>query len=364
MKEKSTRKYTDSEVATQHNKLINSQQSLSLVQKRIFYLAIKQIRKGDKDYKRYYVDLSDLAPGTSQDVYHRVSKELDELMNKTIKFVEEINGERYDTRLNLISKAQHKQGTGQLYVDMHPDIRDMLLELKGYFTKVPVMELVSCRSTYGQRLYELLYQFADTGIRLMSVEELRAKLNLQNKYKNFAHFRINVLKKAQKDVEKHTNMSFTWDEIKARKGRKIERLIFDIKVSDPKQTEMDFSAPKVDMSKHKNLQASLRDICQFSDENVKKVLRHLEEFPDDKPVFHGLIHKTELRIRDGQSDNASQINDPEAWALKLFKKAMQSAGSYKSDESPLNDNQIDPEQFDKDAPEYDPKNPFNEMRPN
>ena len=322
MAEKETRKYADDEVATQNNHLINSQQSLSLIQKRIFYLAIKQIRKGDKDYKRYYVDLSDLCPGTSQDVYHRVSNEVQDMMDKTIHFVEKVGDKEYDVYLNLVSKISHEKGTGQIYVDMHPDIRDMLLDLKKYFTRVPVVELIACRSIYGQRLYELLYQFADTGVRLMEVEELRKKLNLENKYDNFAHFRKYVLEQAQKDVEKRTNMSFSWKEIKARKGRKIERLLFDIEVSDPTQTELDFDTPKVDMSKHQTLQNHLREICEFSESSVKKVLRHLEKSPDDKEIFHQLVHKTELRIKDGENDNAQPLGNVEAWALALFEKTI------------------------------------------
>lgn len=323
MAEKETRKYTDKEVATQHNDLINSQQSLSLVQKRIFYLAIKKIKKGDKAYKRYYVDLTDLIPGTSQNIYSRVADELDELRKKDVRFVEKIGGEDFNAAVNLVAKASHKEGTGQAYVDLHPDIRDMLLDLKKYFTRVPVVELISCRSTYGQRLYELLYQFADTGIRLMRVDELREKLNLQNKYINFYDFRRRVLKQAQKDVEEHTNMRFTWEEIKANKGRKIERLIFDIEVSDPTQAEMDFNAPTVDRSKHKTLQKHLKEICEFSDASVDKVLLYLQENPDDETVVGKLIHKTELRIMDGKNGNAQVVNSPEKWALNLFEKTIE-----------------------------------------
>src|SRR5699024_2594553 len=133
------------------------------------------------------------------------------------------------------------------------------------FTKVPVLELIACRSIYGQRLYELLYQFADTGVRLMEVEELRQKLNLHNKYKNFYDFRQRVLKQAQKDVESRTNMSFTWDEIKARNWRKIERLLFDIKASHPTLTEFDIQTPKGDMNKHQTLQNHPPEICQLSE---------------------------------------------------------------------------------------------------
>lgn len=322
MDEKKSRKYTDKEVATQHNDLINTQQSLSLIQKRIFYLALKQIQKGDKAYKRYYVDISDMVPGTSQDIYQRVSDELEELRNKEVKFVEIIKGADWNSAVKLIAKTSHKPGTGQVYIDLHPDLRDMLLDLKKYFTRVPVVELISCRSTYGQRLYELLYQFADTGIRLMTVEELREKLNLQNKYKNFYDFRRRVLKQAQKDVEEHTNMSFTWEEIKAKKGRKIERLIFDIDVSDPEQVEMDFEVPTVDRSKYKTLQKHLKEICEFSQSNIDKVLRHLQQNPDDKAVVGKLIHKTEIRIKDGEQGNAQKVNSPEDWALNLFSKTI------------------------------------------
>src|SRR5690625_7211253 len=111
-------------------------------------------------------------------------------------------------------------------------------------------------------MYELLYQFAYTGIRVMKVEELQEKLNLQNKYENFYDFRRRVLQQAKEDIEKHTNMRFTWTEIKARKGRKMERIMFDIQVSDPVQVELPFSPDKVDMRKHKKLQETCSEICQ------------------------------------------------------------------------------------------------------
>lgn len=322
MAKKKTKKYTDDEVAVQHNGLINTQQSLSLIQKRIFYLAMKQIKKGDKAFKRYYVDLSDLTPTTSDKIYSVVKKELKELRKKEVIYTEKINGKSAESALGLVAKSSQIKGTGQVYIDMHPDMRDMLLDLKKYFTRVPVVELIACRSTYGQRLYELLYQFSDTGIRLMTVEELRKKLNLQNKYKNFAHFRRRVLEQAQKDVSEHTNMEFTWEEIKAKKGRKIERLMFDIEVSDPEQTEMDFSAPKVDRSQYKTIQKHLREICEFSDANIDKVLLHLQQNPDDKSVVGKLIHKTEIRIKDGEQGNAKKVNNPEKWALNIFKKTI------------------------------------------
>src|SRR5690625_3237308 len=137
----------------------------------------------------------------------------------------------------------------------------------------------------------------------MTVEELTEKLNLKNTYEYFAHYRSRVLQQAKEDVENHTNMRFTWQELKAKKGRKIDGLIFDIKVSDPEQTELDIDGQKVDMSKHKKLQENRRQICQFSDKNIRKVLRYIEEKPDHKIVIHNIIHKTE--VRSGEIGRAS-----------------------------------------------------------
>lgn len=323
----------DNEVATQRNDLIHGQQSLSLVQKRIFALAVQQIRKGDEDYKTYEIEIADLvAAGTSRRIFSQVEEETENLMRKILMKKEEIPNSEFPktTRWSMISKATHDPGSGKLKINLHPDIRDMLIDLKGNFTPVPVAELLACRSTYGQRLYEILYSKAWKGNTWeTSVEDLRFSLNLEDKYSNFSHFRRYVLQKAQKDVKKHTNMRFEWEEESRGKGRKVTHLIFEFEfIADQMDLPLssankaDFAVPKVDMSKHKPLQKNLREICRFGTENVKKVLRYLEKKPNDKIVFHNMIYKTEIRIKDGENGNAKPLNSPEDWALALFEKTL------------------------------------------
>src|SRR5699024_12332861 len=119
-----------------------------------------------------------------------------------------------------------------------PDIREMLLDLKeqGNFTPVPVAELLACRSTYGQRMYELLYSWRRTGRWETTVKDLRFSLGVEDKYSNFSDFRRFILEKAQKDLKKHTNMRFTWEAESRKKERKITHLIFDFSI---KQNQID-----------------------------------------------------------------------------------------------------------------------------
>src|SRR5699024_1737519 len=92
-----------------------------------------------------------------------------------------------------------------------------------------IQEIMKCSSVYGQRFYELLYRFRDTGWWSVSVDKLREILKLEDKYQNFSDFRRRVLKQAQRDLV-GTNLSFTWEEIKADGSRRIERLNFEIDV--------------------------------------------------------------------------------------------------------------------------------------
>src|SRR5690625_6435950 len=78
------------------------------------------------------------------------------------------------------------------------------------------------------------------------------------------------------------------------------------------------------MSKHKKLQENLRQICQFSDKNIRKVLRYIEEKPDHKIVFHKIIHKTEIRVKDGDQNHAKKLTNPEAWAMKMMQTTLRS----------------------------------------
>src|SRR5699024_5348916 len=166
--EKMQKDLPDSQVATQRNDLLHGQQSLSLVQKRIFALTIQQIKRDDDELKTYTIEFQYLVDaGTSRRIFSLIEKETDSLLRKILLQKEHIEGRVFPetSRWSLVINAKHRPGEGNLEIRLHPDIREMLLDLKeqGNFTPVPVAELLACRSTYGQRMYELLYSWRRTG---------------------------------------------------------------------------------------------------------------------------------------------------------------------------------------------------------
>lgn len=325
-------KYSDHDVATQRNDLIHGKQSLSLVQKRIFALAVQKIKKGDEDFKTYTIEISDLVQaGTSRNIFTRIENETENLMRKILLKKEKIEGTELPktTRWNMVSKAVHNPGTGELNINLHPDIRDMLLDLKGKFTSVPVAEILACRSSYGQRLYEMLYSQRWKGnVWDVSVKDLRFSLNAEDKYPNFSHFRQYILKKAQEDLSDHTNMLFTWREEARGKGRKITHIVFEFSIKE-NQLSLGIEPPKFEPQF--NLASRLKEYAELNKTEVSKIIQWLAENKDQQqPLAYWLNERVECP--DPVDALGRSIQDMQAWAYDKIKKAMKDGGFPKPKE--------------------------------
>lgn len=75
-------------------------------------------------------------------------------------------------------------------------------------------------------MYELLKQYERVGKRTFELEELKQILKTEEKYQLYGDFKRYVLKRAKKDLEKFTDISFKREEKK--RGRKVSQLVFHI----------------------------------------------------------------------------------------------------------------------------------------
>jgi len=97
------------------------------------------------------------------------------------------------------------------------------------FTRYKLGNILHLRSNYSIRLYELLKSYEGLTERTFTLEELRAKLGLQDKYPVWINFRQRVIDHAQNEIAKKTDISFTYDTI--RKGRSIHKIKVKIKTN-------------------------------------------------------------------------------------------------------------------------------------
>lgn len=76
-------------------------------------------------------------------------------------------------------------------------------------------------------MYELLKAYEGIGKRIFEVEELKQILGVEEKYAKYANFKTRILLKAQEDIQKHTDIRFTFEEL-SDYGRRVERIAFII----------------------------------------------------------------------------------------------------------------------------------------
>lgn len=315
----------DDQVATQRNDLIHGQQSLSLVQKRIFALAIQQIKRDDDDLKSYTIEIEDLvSAGTSRNIFTRIEEEAENLMRKILLKKEDIEGSKFPktTRWSMVSKAVHNPGEGTLNIRIDPEIRDMLISLRdqGNFTAVPVAEILACRSSYGQRIYELLYsEHWKANHWKVSIEELRFSLGVENKYKNFSDFRRYVLNKAQKDIKKHTNMKFTWESESNGKGRKVTHVEFYFDVNfDQLDLPLNETQQKSNFDIY-DLRNRLKTYAKLDKKKVDIVMDYLEKNVANREDFKVEYFSIERNLQQGKDDQSRTINSPSGYAWTRIK---------------------------------------------
>ena len=125
-----------------------------------------------------------------------------------------------------------------------------LLDVQNNFTQYHVSNVLKLRSSYSIRIYELLKQLEDKGNRTFIIEDLRSLLDIPEKYKN-GHIKSDILDKAKKDLQKNTDLSFTYEFIKL--GRSFHSIKFKIfknkKVEKLDETKVYGNIAKVDESK-------------------------------------------------------------------------------------------------------------------
>lgn len=310
-----TKHYDQNELVFEKNALVHSRQTFTLLQQKILALTIAQIKRSDEGFKTYKISIRDLAElANSENIYNQLKKETRNLTEKAVTL--EINGSF--KHWSVISAASHKKGSGVLEIRFDPEIRDMLFQLKGQWSASVAMELASCTSIYSIRIMKMLLSYWRKGEWQVSVDELRFKLGLENKYQDFYMFRKRVLKKAQEDLRKNTNMRFTWQEEKNAigrgKGRKITHIKFDFSWK-PNQMNLPIEEQKEQAGFDiYNLRERLKTYAKLEQQKINKIMTYLGDHPDDREEFKQRYHHIEANIQQGTDDRGKPISSASGYA--------------------------------------------------
>jgi plasmid replication initiation protein len=109
-------------------------------------------------------------------------------------------------KCNWIASAVHRPGSVTL--TLATALRPYLLELRGRFTILPLVQIAGLRNQYSIRLYMLLIQHRCLGRFELSVDDFKEMLGLDEQYAKFYDLRRYVLETALEDLAKKADISF------------------------------------------------------------------------------------------------------------------------------------------------------------
>ena len=293
-----------SPILAQDNLLTQSRYDFSIIEKRAVYYIIKEVRKqfiestdGQKtlfDDLVVNLKLDNMLKGfeDARQVYNALIK----LRKKSILF--EDNKEIFE--VGYINYFEHKKRGSVVEVQVSKKILPFLVELSKNFTEYYLTVAISLKNKYSQRFYEYCSQFKNIGYFYTTIEDLRIKMKIENKYSRYALLKKYVLETARKELkalfdEGQCDVYFNYSEEK--NGRSVKAL--RLKIHTNKETVKTLQSVDYDYYIRSWLSSWLAaDKKPQNKQWISDVISHLRLNPDK-------LEKLYLRLEKMQKEKDS-----------------------------------------------------------
>jgi plasmid replication initiation protein len=222
------------QIVKKHNELVRSKINIAnKTASRILACLVAAIRHGDTQFKdSYTVPVKDYLPldeggGKGGKQYKLVKAACRDLIGATMEqeWPDPDNPDGDPIFLVVPFLTSIKYRKGKVEAKFNPEMSELLLQLRQFFTEYNLIEYLLLPSTYSQRLFEILKSWSNLPEKSLSVAELHKLLDTPVSFRSdFRQFRVYVLEKAHKDILAHTKLHFEWEPVKA--GRSVEKIRF------------------------------------------------------------------------------------------------------------------------------------------
>lgn len=133
-----------------------------------------------------------------------------------------------------------------LTVSINPELKHVLNEITGDFTKFELQEMTQLKSTYSKNMFKLLKQYKHTGYFKIQIDDFRERLDVPKSYR-MSDLNKNIFKPILKElgfVFRNLNIN----KIKGKNNRKIEWLEFIFEKENRINSKKDYQLNQEDKS--------------------------------------------------------------------------------------------------------------------
>ena len=207
---------------------------LSLNARKLFYIAVSQCKKTDVEFYEFDMTPAELAEMWGID-RSNVYREADKITTELMKIVITLrSGKKSFEKKHLFETCKYNDDS-ILTFKLHKEMSDLLLGIKGDFSKPHLWDFMKMRSPYSMALWHLFQRemrvfrpMAGTSMEFgISLDELRQVTGCEKKFKQVGQFKQFVLDKALKEIKRNCWVDITYDNVKH--GRTVIGLTFTAK---------------------------------------------------------------------------------------------------------------------------------------
>lgn len=278
------RNLSERNYSRQTHVLVNAKYALNINEIDIILTLLTEVYKEDKDFKDYNFTLADFNKKTKKTLTSRdLNTCVKSLMSKPLELMV---SEQNWIIVNWFSYFEYNKGLISCRFDKR--LKPFLLDIKERFVISDLRHILAMRSSYAKRIYLLLKEYSKIGKRTFDVEELQTILKVPKSLKTYSNFKMKVLIRAKKDIDKFSDIKIELEEIKQL--RKVVKITFVIKKNDtdlktfiqiirelhPNQDLYEYGGRMIRCS-DKGLLYWAGTLHNLSKENAKKAWEHLHE---------------------------------------------------------------------------------------
>lgn len=219
----------ENRLVVKSNDLISANYTLNLNEQKMALYAISKLDKGNKTFNSIDLNIKEFIEllNITDRNYEQIRNTARGLRRKEII----IDTDRFEYITGWFSGVTFDKSNGDITIKFDDDLVPYLLKLKERFTRYELKNILSLKSAYSIRLYELLKQYEKIGKREFKLDKLKGCIGLEKEeYSRIYDFERWVLKVAKEEINKNTDISIDYEKIKT--GRKITSILFKIESKD------------------------------------------------------------------------------------------------------------------------------------
>ena len=283
--------------------------SMTLEEKRILSWLISEIRMSDEVFKTHTLDLTELYQflglSKSGTTYKSASLATKRLVGRVVEIETLQDGKATELlQFPFLSKAHYKlTGDGTVSMRLNDEAKPYLLNIAGNYTEIEFRVLMTFKSFYSCRLYEISKsELNKSRKRRTQIEVPIAKLRdvfgiEKDQYEVFGNFSERVLKPACKELSKRSDIDVSF--ATKRVGRKVGKIVFVVSQT-PGSVVMLSKTTFAPGSKNDRLCLEMQKLGMPRREAIKT----LEKWCEDDPMridwhiryTNSMIRKKKIRV--------------------------------------------------------------------